>query len=309
MRDSRDDALRYLARMARPALYDERDATLGLPEWQYELFAAFYDNADTAFRALEEMGALSLVHLEEIPNYYSHHPIDRVPKGRVLMPALPDGEAGQGAEFMRQMQKAAAERRVEVRTGHAVEAVIVDEDGAVVGARAHTDAGDVLVRATRGVVFCCGGFSHDEELRREHLGGLLLGGCAARTNEGDFVRIVKRLGVPLLHMEAAYMAPVLLEKALAGDPEVSGVFSVPGDSLIVVNRHGVRVGTKRRRTTTARCRTSFSTWAAPNTETGCSSPSGTNAAPISIPVLRTAPSFRSRTATGRPSSAARRSRS
>jgi 3-oxosteroid 1-dehydrogenase len=245
MRDSRDDTLRYLARMARPALYDERDATLGLPEWQYELFAAFYDNADTAFRALEEMGALSLVHLEEIPNYYSHHAIDRVPKGRVLMPALPDGEPGQGPEFMRQMQRAAAERHVEVRTGHAVEGLIVDEDGAVVGARALTDDGDVLVRAARGVVFCCGGFSHDEELRREHFGGLLLGGCAARTNEGDFVRIAKRLGVPLLHMEAAYMAPVLLEKALARDPEISGVFSVPGDSLIVVNRHGVRVGNEK----------------------------------------------------------------
>jgi 3-oxosteroid 1-dehydrogenase len=110
MVDSRDDALRYLARMARPALYDEEDATLGLPEWQYDLFAAFYDNADTAFRALESMGALSLVHLEEIPNYYSHHRVDRVPKGRVLMPELPDGQPGQGPEFMRQIESAAAEQ-------------------------------------------------------------------------------------------------------------------------------------------------------------------------------------------------------
>jgi len=59
------------------------------------------------------------------------------------------------------------------------------------------------------------------------------------------VRIMKRFGVPLLHMEAAYMAPVLLERALARDPEISGVFSVPGDSLIVVNRHGARVGNEK----------------------------------------------------------------
>src|SRR5438874_8569679 len=33
IRDSRDDALRYLARMARPALYDEHHPTLGLAAW------------------------------------------------------------------------------------------------------------------------------------------------------------------------------------------------------------------------------------------------------------------------------------
>ena len=243
--DSRDDALRYLARMARPALYDEEDSKLGLADWEYELFEAFYDNADTALRALEELGALSLVHLEDVPNYYSHHPIDRVPKGRVVIPALPNGEAGGGDEFIRQLSDAADQRGVEVRTRHTVEGVFLNEEGAVVGVRARSASGEVRVRARRGVVFCCGGFSHDEELRRYYLGGLLLGGCAARTNEGDFIRIVKRLGVPLVHMNAAYMAPVLLEKALARDPEISGVFSVPGDSLIIVNKYGKRVGNEK----------------------------------------------------------------
>jgi succinate dehydrogenase/fumarate reductase flavoprotein subunit len=245
MSDPRDDALRYLARMARPALYDERHATLGLVSWEYELFEAFYDNAAVAFTTLEEMGALSLVHLEQIPNYYSHHPIDRVPTGRVLMPAQPDGEPGLGVEFMRQMEAAARERGVEIRTGHGVEAALLNEEGAVVGVSASTGDGEVHVRARRGVVFCSGGFSHDGELRRLHLGGLLLGGCAARTNEGDFVRIAQRLGVPLLHMGAAYMSPVQLEWALAGDPDISGVFSVPGDSLVVVNKHGRRVGNEK----------------------------------------------------------------
>jgi hypothetical protein len=243
--DPRDDALRYLARMSRPALYDESHPTLGLAAWEHELLEAFYDNADRAFRALEEMGALSLVHQQDVPNYYSHHPVDRVPKGRVLMPALPNGEPGNGPEFMRQLEQAAARRRVRIRTGHAVNGVLLNEDGAVVGVRGETANGPVLVRARRAAVFCCGGFSHDEELRRTYLGGLLLGGCAARTNQGDFVAIAKRLGVPLVHMHAAYMAPVLLERALAGDPELSGVFSVPGDSLIIVNRDGRRVGNEK----------------------------------------------------------------
>jgi 3-oxosteroid 1-dehydrogenase len=245
IRDSREDALRYLARMSRPALYDEGHPTLGLAGWEYELFEAFYDNADTALRTLEDMGALSVVHVEEIPNYYSHHPIDRVPQGRVVLPALPDGEPGDGTEFTRQMHAAAIARAVDVRTGHVVEGVLLNTDGAVVGVRARTAEGSLRVRARRGVVFCSGGFSHNEELRRYYLGGLLLGGCSARTNEGDFVGIAKRLGVPLLHMSAAFMSPVLLEKALAGDPEISGVFVVSGDSLIIVNKYGHRVGNEK----------------------------------------------------------------
>jgi succinate dehydrogenase/fumarate reductase flavoprotein subunit len=245
LRDSREDALRYLARMARPALYEEGHPTLGLAAWEYELFEAFYDNADTALRSLEELGALALVHAEEIPNYYSHHPIDRVPRGRVVLPRLPNGEPGDGAEFIRQMHEAAVRRDVQIHTEHAVEGVFQNEDGAVVGVRARTPNGDVRVRARRGVVFCSGGFSHNDELRRYYLGGLLLGGCAARTNEGELVEISRRLGVPLLHMNAAYMTPVLLEKALARDPELSGVFLVSGDSLIIVNKHGDRVGNEK----------------------------------------------------------------
>jgi succinate dehydrogenase/fumarate reductase flavoprotein subunit len=245
MGDSKDAALRYLARMARPALYEEDHPTLGLADWEYELFEVFYDNADTALRALEDIGALSLVHLEDIPNYYSHHAIDRVPKGRVVLPAQPDGQPGNGVEFMRQIEAAARARDVDIRTSHAVEGVYTNDQGAVVGVRARTPDGDVSIRARKGVAFCSGGFSHDRELLRYYLGGLLLPGCAARTNEGDFVRIATRLGVPLLHMNAAFMAPTVLEKELTGDPEISGVFSVPGDSLITVNKYGKRVGNEK----------------------------------------------------------------
>jgi succinate dehydrogenase/fumarate reductase flavoprotein subunit len=245
MEDSREDTLAYLARFARPALYEAGHPTLGLPEWEYELFEAFYDNGSAALEALEEMGALELVHAEEYPNYYSHHPIDRVGLGRVVLPRLQNGEPGGGVEFTRQMEAAALARGVDIRTGHGVDGVVRNEAGEIVGVRARTADGEVRVRARRGVVFCSGGFSHNEELRRLYLGGLLLPGCSVQTNQGDLVPIAKRLGVPLLHMNAAYMSPIQLERVVARDPDVWGIFAVPGDSIVIVNRAGQRVGNEK----------------------------------------------------------------
>jgi 3-oxosteroid 1-dehydrogenase len=37
------------------------------------------------------------------------------------------------------------------------------------------------------VVCCTGGFTHDVELRKNFLSAPVYGGCAARSNEGDFV--------------------------------------------------------------------------------------------------------------------------
>ena len=179
-----------------------------------------------------------------MPNYYSHIDDDRVPAGRVLIPegddpGRPVWEMGQ--EYVRQMQCAAEARGTEVRTGHAVESVFVNGDGAVVGVAARTAGGEVCIRARQGVAFCSGGFSHNAELFRTYFGGLLLPGCSVHTNEGDFVAIAKHLGAPLLHMDAAYMAPIALERSLRKDPEIHGAFSTPGDSIVLVNKHGVRV--------------------------------------------------------------------
>jgi uncharacterized protein with NAD-binding domain and iron-sulfur cluster len=45
--DPRDDALKLMARLAYPSLYDPAAPRLGLPQLQYELLAAFYDNGSS----------------------------------------------------------------------------------------------------------------------------------------------------------------------------------------------------------------------------------------------------------------------
>ena len=86
-----------------------------------------------------------------------------------------------------------------------------------------------------------GGFTHDLEMRKNFLSAPVLGGCAAVTNEGDFVNIGSSVGAQLRNMNYAWMCPIVLEKALNHDPSLIGTFSPSGDSMIYVSKHGVRV--------------------------------------------------------------------
>ena len=122
-----------------------------------------------------------------------------------------------------------------------MEAVVVEDDGAVVGVRAATEDGARTFRARQGVVFATGGFTHDDELRRNFLPAVVVSGCAAPSIEGDFVHIATALGLPLRNMNYAWMAPIPFEIALQGSPHLSGIFAVPGDSMIWVDKYGNRV--------------------------------------------------------------------
>ena len=60
----------------------------------------------------------------------------------------------------------------------------------VIGVEADTaDGKTVRLKARKAVIFATGGFTHDVELRKNFLSVPVFGGCAARTNEGDFVHI------------------------------------------------------------------------------------------------------------------------
>jgi hypothetical protein len=145
-----------------------------------------------------------------------------------------------GQVGIRTMSAAAARDGVDVRLSHRVQRLVI-EGGAVVGVEASGPDGTVRVGARKAVIFATGGFTHDPELRANFLSAPVYGGCAAITNEGDFVRIGAAAGAQLRNMNQAWMCPVPLEAVVERRPELSGMFSVAGDSMLFVDKTGRRV--------------------------------------------------------------------
>lgn len=238
--DRLEDYLRYVARLSQPTRFDPDSPSAGLTEWEQAMATAIHESAWPAAKLLRDHKGLIFRHCPDVPDYWSEIPQDKTPRGRVLVPEDARESMSDGGECaVRQMSAAAARDGVQILTSHRVQRVITDGER-VVGVEATTPDGTIVqVRARKGVVFSSGGFTHDDELRRNHLGVPAYRGCAAYTNEGDFVRIGTSVGAQLGNMNYAWMCPVPLERS--GRADLVGMFSVAGDSMIFVNRHGRRV--------------------------------------------------------------------
>jgi hypothetical protein len=240
--DTEEGFLQYVARLSRPQCYDPTHPTLGMSQWEFDLCKGIYQSASDATELLNARGALVYRHCAAVPDYWSELEEDTTPTGRVLVPADARESMSDGGQVAIRTLSAAAERDgIDCRTGHRVQRVIT-ANGSVVGVEATTaDGTTTRIGARKAVIFATGGFTHDAELRQNFLSVPVYGGCAAMSNEGDFVRIAAPLGAQLRNMQYSWMCPIPLEKAARRDPEMSGMFSVAGDSMVFVNKHGRRV--------------------------------------------------------------------
>src|SRR5919201_1790683 len=228
--DREEDFLRYVARISRPEKFDPNSPTFGQSEWEFNLYKAIYESAWPAAQLLAEKGALPYKHAPHWTDYWHNLPEDKVPNARHLTPdGLNEDETNGGLVAIRSMTKAAEEAGVDIRTGHRVQRLVVNPDGAVVGVHATTVDGEtVRIGARRAVVFGSGGFTHDKDLRDNFLAVPAVGGWAAPTQEGDFVRIGSAAGAQLANMQFAWRCAINLERAVRGDPHMQGTFAVAG---------------------------------------------------------------------------------
>ncbi|WP_372717389.1 FAD-dependent oxidoreductase [Immundisolibacter sp.] len=244
--DPKPQAMRYMARLAFPTLYNPTATGLGLPADAYALIETFYDNAARVVDALEEMEALRSTFFPGadgvawMPDYYPTLPENAAPYGRILQPRKADGSAGMGEEIARQLQAALSQRQIPVLYRHRAGRLVLDEAGAVQGLELQTPEGAHRIRAHRGVIFGTGGFIHNPVLRRQFLRGPVYGGCTVPAAEGDFVPIAQAAGAQFGNMQNAWWAEILFEQAIHNSAVPMNVFVPPGDSMLQVNRYGRR---------------------------------------------------------------------
>ncbi|MCS0631231.1 FAD-dependent oxidoreductase [Telluria mixta] len=241
IQDPKPDFMKLVARLSAPHSYSPSAPKLGLTDWQYDMCEAYYDTASTAAELLNARGALPYQHPADVVDYWADLPENKAPKGRALLPA--GASLHNGGKFgIMSLSNAARRDGISIKTSHRVQSIIRNGRGEVVGVEVTSPEGETLrFRAKKAVVFATGGFTHDPQLRRDFLCGNIVGGCAANSNEGDFIRISSPLGVQLANMNYAWNCPVVFEKAVANDGSLWGAFMPSGDSMVFVNKYGNRV--------------------------------------------------------------------
>jgi 3-oxosteroid 1-dehydrogenase len=251
--DPREDALKYMARLAYPQLYDPDSSTLGLPQLNHDLIATFYDTGSVAVDAFEQWGALysrvqaSFGYSEEPdfadPDYSADLPENKAPYGRGIQP---DPDKGGSGTVPEQMQAWTDKNDVPLLNEHRVVGVFLNRAGQVVGVQAENNGAQVAIRAKKAVVFGTGGFTQDPIKSLNYLRGPVFAGCGVPTCTGDFVDIGLALGARLGNMNQAWWLQCPLELALKS-PALTGadVWMPYGDSMVIVNKYGTRVTTEK----------------------------------------------------------------
>lgn len=250
--DPRDDALRYMCRMAYPQYYCGDHPTLGLPQRAYELIETFYDNGYKAIEHLREAGALDLTAdrvapdptkpivlpsgsiVLSFPDYGAALTEEKVPHGRHVSPTPGT------ASMIEQLAAGATKHGVEVRTEHQAVALLRNEQGEVVGLELHNRTLTRLAQARKAVIFASGGYAHNAELVRKNLPGRVFGSCSTLGAQGDFVRIGIEADAQFANMNNAWWKQVPVEASL-DSPSPPGIWVPWGDAMIQVNRYGKRV--------------------------------------------------------------------
>ncbi|UWP86727.1 FAD-binding protein [Dactylosporangium fulvum] len=251
--DPKEDCLRLMARLSYPSRYDPNSSTLGIPARTYRMFETYYDVASVATEELNEIGAMGSVFSDGVTpdavfnpqghiEYHSELPENKVEYGRAMMADTGGIHGpGQGQATVDLLYAHSQRAGIEVRTGHRVEQAFVNAAGEVVGVAASTALGTVTVRARKAVIFASGGFFHDEELRTQMLRGTVWGVTAPKTNTGVFLRIAQQLGAMTENIDSVWWGQMAVEEVRETHRSDSMAFWLYGDSMVLVNRHGVRV--------------------------------------------------------------------
>jgi len=251
--DPKADCVKLMARLSYPTHYDPSSPTLGLRPRVHKLFETYYDSASPATEELAAIGAMGSVFSDGVTpdaefnpqghiEYHSELPENKIEYGRALMAETGGIHGpGQGQATIDLLVAHAGRVGIDIRVGHRVEDAYRNAGGAVCGVHAVTTSGTVDVRARRGVIFASGGFFHNEEMRTQLLRSTVWGVTAPHTNTGVFLRIAQGMGAMTENTDSLWWGQMGIEEVIDTHRSDNMAFWLYGDSMVLVNRRGVRV--------------------------------------------------------------------
>ncbi len=173
-------------------------------------------------------------------DYLDQVPENKVPAGRALGPLKSDGTMGQGVDLMTQLHAGLKRRGVPVLTAHRATRIVMNPQGRVIGVECDAAGKTVRLRARKAVIFGSGGYAHNTEFVDAYQKQSLMGACAMPWSTGDFINIAGAAGARMGDLSTAWRSQIVLDEALQARTLAAGVFFPPGDSMLQVNRYGVR---------------------------------------------------------------------
>ena len=251
--DKKEDCLRYMARFAYPHRYTPASPTLGLDTLSFKLLEAFYDNGSKVIDRLGKTGVVEFgvftIGDKPPPDYADHLAENKVSSGRALVPKDANGTAlagqvGHGGRIIDACEAWLTKRGVPILTEHRATKILM-ENGRCIGVEAVNGDKTLRIRARKGVIFSTGGFAHNTDLIQMHQ-RFLYGSCAVAQSQGDFVQMAGAVGARMGQMDMAWRTQVVLEDALQNRFMAVGVFFVPSDSMVIVNKYGRRAVDEKR---------------------------------------------------------------
>lgn len=251
--DPRDWALKYMARLAYPSLYDPTHPLLGLNSLAYNLIATFYDNGSKMISYMDKIGAFTSeiapgmgyqpIKRKDIgdPDYHADLPEDKAPYGRSLS-AVTKGGNGKVTltNTILDQQAWLQKHKVPILYNQRVVGVFLNSASQVVGVQVEAGSKMTAIRAKQAVIFGSGGFTQDPIKSVNYLRGPIFGGCGVPTNTGDLVDIGLALGTAFGNMNNAFWVQNIVDQALQYSSVPNEVWIPYGDSMIYVDRFGKR---------------------------------------------------------------------
>ncbi|MGE4577105.1 MAG: FAD-dependent oxidoreductase [Candidatus Methanomethylophilaceae archaeon] len=248
--DSKEDAVRYMARYSFPNLYDRKADRYGLTEHQFDLINSFYDNGHEMVEYLEKIDAVhSIMDIswkgKAQVDYADHLPENKGIRGRVLFSKTPEGKQSYGFNLIGRLEEWAKKNGI-ITITNCRASDLIEEDGKVIGVEAESTGKKVRFLARQGVMFGTGGYSHNADLMQNFQPGPVYGGCAVPTNTGDFISIAGKSGAKIGNTHGAWRADSVTELYLDNPDGISNIFYMVGDSIIMVDKYGKRYVDEKR---------------------------------------------------------------